>query len=99
MVKFKSLYTLGDMIVHRSYGVGKIDSIESKPMNGIEVECFKVITQNGDYWFPTEGKENPRIHPVASQKLIQRAITILRSAPIDLETDHLHWKERIDSVL
>jgi len=99
MVKFKSLYTLGDMIVHRSYGVGKIDSIESKPMNGTEVECFKVKTQNGDYWFPTEGKENPRIHPVASQKLIQRVIKILRSAPIDLETDHLQWKDRIDSVL
>jgi len=91
-------YSLGDKIVHRSYGIGKIDAIERKPLNGIEAECFKVKTENGHYWFPTENLDNPRIHPVASQELIERMIEILRSAPIDLEIDHLQWKEQIDSV-
>lgn len=98
MTKFSPMYSLGDMVVHRNYGVGQIDGIECKPLNGIEVECFKVKTENGIYWFPTDSLDNPRVHPVASQELIQRAIEILRSAPLGLENDPLQWKERIDDV-
>lgn len=98
MENFTPMYSLGDMVVHRYYGVGQIDGIESKPLNGIEVECFKVITENGIYWFPTDSLDNPRVHPVASPELIQRAIEILRSAPHGLENDPLQWKERIDAV-
>ena len=98
MAKNSSVYSLGDIVVHRSYGVGKIDGIERKPINEIEVECFKVKTANGHYWFPTEGMDNCRIHPVASQELVQRAIKIIRSAPQGLEDDHHQWKERIDLV-
>ena len=98
MAKFTPMYSLGDMVVHRYYGVGQIYGIECKPLNGIEVECFKVKTENGIYWFPTDSLDNPRVHPVASQELIQRAIEILRSAPQSLENDPLQWKERIDDV-
>jgi RNA polymerase-interacting CarD/CdnL/TRCF family regulator len=91
-------YSLGDMVVHRYYGVGQIEGIELKPLNGVEAECFKVKTENGIYWFPTNTLENPRVHPVASQELIQRAIKILRSAPQILDNDPNRWKERIDDV-
>ena len=98
MEKNSQTYSLGDLIVHRSYGVGQIDSIECRLLNGIEVECFKVKTENGTYWFPTETIDNPRIHPIASQKHIQQAIEILRSTPQDLENDPRQWKSRIDDV-
>ena len=86
------------MIVHRSYGIGQIDEIEFKILNGTKVECFKVKTKNGDYWFPTDSPNNPRIHLVASQELINEAIEILQSTPHGLENDLLQWKERIDEV-
>ena len=98
MTKNSSIYSLGDIVVHRSYGVGTIDGIERKPIKGVVVKCFKVKTENGNYWFPTEGLDNHRIHPVASQELIQKAIIIIRSAPQGLDGDQLHWKERIDLV-
>jgi RNA polymerase-interacting CarD/CdnL/TRCF family regulator len=98
MANYLSHYSLGDRVVHRSYGVGKIDGIERKPLNGVEVECFKVQTKNGIFWFPTDSSDNPRIHPVASQELVQKVIEILRSAPQALENDQLQWKERIDDV-
>jgi RNA polymerase-interacting CarD/CdnL/TRCF family regulator len=98
MTKYTPKYSLGDRVVHYNYGVGQIDGIERKPLNGIEVECFKVKTKNGVYWFPTDSLDNPRIHHVASHELIQRAIEILRSAPRDLESDPVQWKERIDDV-
>ncbi len=98
MVKNLSIYSLGDRVVHRSYGIGEIDGIEYKPINGIEVECFKVKTESAHFWFPTEGLDNHRIHPVASQDLVQKVIKILRSAPQGLEFDQFQWKERIDLV-
>ena len=98
MTKNSSIYSLGDKVVHRSYGVGEIDSIERKPIKGVEVECFKVKTQNGYYWFPTEGLDNHSIHPVASQELIEMAIKIIQGAPEDLKNDQLQWKERINIV-
>ena len=98
MAKLTPTYSIGDMVVHRYYGIGQIDDIECKPLDGVKVECFKVKTDNGIYWFPTDSLDNPRVHPVASQELIQRAIEILQSAPHGLENDPIQWKERIDDV-
>lgn len=92
-------YALGDKIVHRSYGVGEIAEIERVPFEGVEVECFRVRTENGSYWFPTASPENPRIHPLASQALIQEAIKILQSAPTGLDFDLNQWNERIEQVV
>lgn len=98
MAEFSPIYSLGDRVVHCFYGIGRIEGVECKPLNGVEVECFKVKTGNSVYWFPTDSLDNPRVHPVASRDLIRRAIEILRSAPRSLENDPLQWKERIDDV-
>jgi RNA polymerase-interacting CarD/CdnL/TRCF family regulator len=98
MTEFTPMYSLGDRVVHRHYGVGQIDAIECKPLNGVKVECFKVKTKNAFYWFPTDSNANHRLHPVASQDLIQKVIEELQSAPHGLENDHYQWKERIDNV-
>ena len=98
MEKITPNYSIGDMIVHRTHGVGRIDDIECKPINGVDVDCFKVKTDNVTYWFPTDSLDNPRIHPVASKERIQKAIEILQSSPMNLDEDHLQLKERIDQV-
>jgi CarD family transcriptional regulator len=98
MAKLSPTYSLGDKVVHRSYGIGKIDAVECKPLNGVQVECFKVKTENGDYWFPTDSLDNPRIRPVASKELVQKAIETLRSAPQGLENDQREWQEQINNV-
>jgi RNA polymerase-interacting CarD/CdnL/TRCF family regulator len=98
MVQISPMYSLGDKVVHRNYGVGQIEGIESKSLNGIDVECYKVITENSIFWFSTDKKENPRVHPVASQKKIKLAEIILKSPSQELEEDPIIWKERIDKV-
>ena len=97
MAKITPMYSLRDRIIHRDYGVGQIDDIECRSLNGVEVECFKVKTENAFYWFPTDSVDSPRFHLVASQELIQRVIEILQSAPHGLDNDPLQWKERIYS--
>jgi RNA polymerase-interacting CarD/CdnL/TRCF family regulator len=98
MAKDKHQYSLGDRIVHRNYGVGEIDSVELKTINGVKSECFMVRTDVGTYWFPTEQINNPRIHEVASEDRIQQAIAILKSDPKNMDEDHLQWKKRIDEI-
>ena len=98
MAKLSPRYSIGDMVAHRNYGIGQIDCIENKPINGVQVDCFRVKTDNSVYWFPTDSKDNPRIHPLATKVLIQRVIEILQSAPHGLENDPIQWKERIDDV-
>ena len=98
MAKVSSKYSIGDRVVHRNYGIGQIDGIENKPINGVQIDCFKVKTENSTYWFSTDSMDNPRVHLVASQELIQEAIEILQSTPHGLENDPIQWKERIDDV-
>jgi len=98
MARISPTYSLGDKVVHRNYGVGQIEGIESKSLNGIDVECYKVKTENSIFWFSTDTKENPRVHPVASQKQIKLAVKILKSPSHELEEDPIKWKERIDKV-
>lgn len=98
MAKLTPKYALGDRIIHHYYGVGQINGVEPKHLNGVEVECFIVKTKNGVYWFPTDTVDNPRVNLVASKELVQRAIEILRSAPPGLENDPVEWNKRIDEV-
>jgi RNA polymerase-interacting CarD/CdnL/TRCF family regulator len=99
MANYSPIYSIGDRVVHRAYGVGKIDSVEWKTLNGTEVEYFKVKTENGNYWFPKDTVDNPRIHPVASKELLKKVIKTLRSTPQGLENDQIEWTEQIDKVL
>jgi RNA polymerase-interacting CarD/CdnL/TRCF family regulator len=92
------IYSLGDIVIHRNYGVGKIESIETKTLEGKSIECFKVETENGSFWFPVDTIDNPRINPAASLDLIQKARTILATPPEILETDPATWKDRIDNT-
>ena len=98
MSKTMSVYAKGDMIVHHLFGVGKIVAIESKDINGVVGEYFKVKTETSTFWFSTEVRDNPRIHPVASKERIQEMIDILRSPPIPFSDDPLEWKTRFQDV-
>lgn len=91
-------YSLGDMIVHRTHGIGTIDAIEDKSINGVNIECFKVKTENGYLWFPTASDDSSRIHPLASQDEIHEATRILQDAPDTLTSDPHEWRQRIEEV-
>ncbi len=91
-------YKVGDIVVHNNYGVGTIILIENKPLNGGNIECFKVETKNGSFWFPTAAADNPRIKHVASKDVLQKAKQILSTAPEALETAPEFWKERIEDI-
>jgi RNA polymerase-interacting CarD/CdnL/TRCF family regulator len=91
-------YSLGDWVVHASYGVGQITRIEDKPIQEVNTQCYKVKTKDSIYWFPKTDTGNPRIRPVASEELFHEVIKNLRSKASTQDTDREHWKEAIDEV-
>lgn len=98
MVEMISPYAVGDWIVHHAYGIGQIKKIEVKPIHGEQMPCFKVITRNGAFWFPKNRTDNPRIRPVATPDIVQRAKKELQKTVRDLDPDRLMWRERIEEV-
>ena len=100
MTEIASLYSIGDWVVHYAYGIGRIEKIEEKPINGEAVPCFQVKAQNGaHWWFKRSNTENPRVRPVASPEVLQRAEEELQKPVQDLELDKKLWKSHIDEVM
>lgn len=91
-------YSTGDWVVHSFYGVGQIKSIEVRPIQGEDTDCFRVRTKEFTYWFPTSSVDNPRIRPVASQDIIAKVIKNLRNKAKILDTDRDLWQNKINEV-
>ena len=91
-------YSIGDWVVHTYYGVGQIKAIEVKPYHGEKVKCFKAKTKDSTFWFPTDKDGNPRIRPISSEDLINKAIRSLRRKPSNLDKDKKFWKKKIRKV-
>jgi RNA polymerase-interacting CarD/CdnL/TRCF family regulator len=98
MVESLPEYTVGDWIVHHSYGVGQIRNIEVKPIHGEQVKCFRVKTKDSAFWFPKNRPDNPRIRPVVTPDIIERAIEALKKPVSDMDTDRKMWKKRIEEA-
>jgi RNA polymerase-interacting CarD/CdnL/TRCF family regulator len=98
MVESLPEYTIGDWVVHLSYGVGQIKKIEVKPIHGEQVKCFRVNTKDSDFWFPKNRPDNPRIRPVVTPDIIERVIKELQKPDFDMDPDRKVWKKRIDET-
>jgi RNA polymerase-interacting CarD/CdnL/TRCF family regulator len=98
MSKKTSTYSIGDWVVHHAYGIGQIKKVEVKPIHGKHVPCFKVRTNDSEFWFPKNRSNNPRIRPVVTPKIVQRAKRELLTTVPELDPDRTVWKKRIDEV-
>lgn len=92
-------FDVGDWIVHSFYGVGQIEGVEERPVQGEEVDCFKVHTPNAEYWVPVERVDNPRIRPIASKNRMQRALRVLKKIPERMNKNYRVRQARIQEVI
>jgi len=74
-------YAVDDWVVHLYYGVGQIKEIDVKPLNGEEVQCYRVKTENSTFWVPVDQADNPRLRPIASQEKVKQVIEVFKDAP------------------
>lgn len=98
MVDKSKLFSPGDWVSHLYHGVGQVECLEKKTLGGESLEYFKVKTRNGVYWIPTDNVESERIRPVASEKNLKKAISMLKSPPETMDSKHTTRKSRIAQV-
>lgn len=98
MTENEHLFSPGDWISHLYHGVGQIECLEKKELNGEEHEYYRVQTRNGVYWIPTDNVETDRIRPVASEKMLKKAISVLKSPAEEMDSKHTTRKSRISQV-
>jgi len=91
-------YAVGDWIVHLIYGVGQVKKLETKPIGGTDRLCYRVRTEDGVFWLPTDNADNERVRPVASPKRIQRALQALKKAPRKMAANFMSRRKRIKKV-
>jgi RNA polymerase-interacting CarD/CdnL/TRCF family regulator len=98
MSEYEQTYKVGDWIVHLIYGVGQIKKIEKKPIGETMKKCYRVRTDDGVFWLPTDNADNERVRPIAGPKRIQRALKALRSAPKKMAANFQSRRKRIKRV-
>jgi RNA polymerase-interacting CarD/CdnL/TRCF family regulator len=90
-----SQYSIGDWIVHKFYGVGQIEGVVARSIDGEPEQYFKATTKDSTFWFPVAKDENPRIRQVSSERIIKRVIRLIRRKATHIDSDRSYWKERI----
>ena len=96
--KIKS-FRKGDWVSHLHHGVGQVEGKEKKSLGDETREYYKVQTRNGVYWIPTDDLDTERIRLVVSEKMLQKAISILESPAEVMDSKHTVRKNRINQVI
>lgn len=94
----EKLYAVGDWMVHIAYGVGQVRKLERKSIDGIDRLCYRVRTEDGVFWLPTDNADNERVRPIASPKRIQRALEALQRAPRKMAANFQARRKHIREV-
>jgi RNA polymerase-interacting CarD/CdnL/TRCF family regulator len=96
MVKIEnSRFEVGDWVVHYYYGVGKVEDIVEKGLDGNEKIFYKVSTKDIDYWIPLEDEDTDHIEPIRSKKDFNQALETIAEAPQPIAKHHKTRKKRI----
>lgn len=84
-------FDIGEMIVHHYYGVGKVEAIVNKGVEGNKQQFYRVSTPKMDYWLPIEEEDTDNVEPIRSKADFESSLKILSQAP---ETIAEHHKSR-----
>ena len=91
-------FSIGDWVVHRFHGVGKVSKVEKKELGGESSEFFRVEGDETIFWIPVENVDNDRIRPLVSKKELREAIKVLSKSPRQMQKDYRQRQNRIKRV-
>jgi RNA polymerase-interacting CarD/CdnL/TRCF family regulator len=91
----KRTFAKGDWIVHLTHGIGQVQRIEKKTLDGEKAKYFRVENKNSIFWVPVDEAEKSRIRPVASQYQLRKALKVLKEPPRE---ETLNYKQRQELI-
>ncbi|WP_319408170.1 CarD family transcriptional regulator [uncultured Desulfosarcina sp.] len=96
-------FKVGDLAVYPAHGVGRIESIETKVVNGEEHDFYimKVIENAMVIMIPTWNVESVGLRDVIQKKDIPKIFDVMRSRqeqPIDNQTWNRRYREYMEKI-
>jgi CarD family transcriptional regulator, regulator of rRNA transcription len=97
------VFQIGDLAVYPAHGVGKIEAIESKVINGEEHDFYimKVLENNMVIMIPTWNVESVGLREVIDKKEIPKIYEVLETRkenPMDNQTWNRRYRDYMDKI-
>jgi CarD family transcriptional regulator len=96
-------FAVGDLAVYPAHGVGRIDAIESKTINGEKHDFYimKIIENGMVIMIPTWNVDSVGLREVISEKDIPKVYGIMkknRDLPVDNQTWNRRYREYMEKI-
>jgi RNA polymerase-interacting CarD/CdnL/TRCF family regulator len=88
-------FGIGDWIVHYYHGIGKIEAIVEKGLDGNQKMYYKVSAKDIEYWIPLEDEGSDHIEPIRSKSDFDQALKIIEQKPVPIAKHHKSRKKKI----
>jgi CarD family transcriptional regulator len=96
-------FQVGDLAVYPAHGVGKIEAIESRVINGEKLDFYKmkVLENNMLIMIPTRNVESVGLRDVIDEKEISKVYDVMKSKKAssgDTQTWNRRYREYMDKI-
>lgn len=89
----------GDMVMHWTYGIGQIVSLEERALAGANAVYYVVQVKDMKVWVPADKKVMSRLRPPTPKFRFRRLLSILSSPSEPLPQDRQQRKIRLLEML
>ena len=94
-------FNQGDQVVHHTFGIGTVVTIEEMNMADFEARMFyRVGFLNSTVWVPVDDTSKGKLRPITPQGHLVQYRAVLQSTPITLDSDfrkrQVELVERLD---
>ncbi len=94
-------FNQGDQVVHHTFGIGTVVSIEEMNMTGSEARMFyRIGFLNSTVWVPVDDTSKGKLRPITPQGQLAQYRAVLQSTPVSLDGDfrkrQIELEERLD---
>lgn len=89
------VFQVGDHVIHKSHGLGKIVKLEEKVISGRTTRCYVVQFQDLTVWVPIEDTGESNLRLPTSRSEFEAVFSILRSTGETLSTNRFERKTQL----
>ncbi len=93
-------FQIGDAVFHPIYGVGQVVAIsDGQFLNNAGRTYYEITIGNSTVWVPVEAHATIGLRHVTTKRELARYRTLLKSRPLNLDSDHTKRRTVISSQL
>jgi RNA polymerase-interacting CarD/CdnL/TRCF family regulator len=89
-------YHQGDVVVHHNFGVGKVDTVETKTADGELRLYYRVSFDKTTVWVPVRNPSKRVLRRITPKRDLFRYRTLLKSTPEMLDTDFYKRQDALE---